>query len=146
MMTGLPSMAISIRQPWAWAIVNAGKDVENRTWRTRFRGQICIHAAVGMTKHEFDFFVDLARTAPIRTVWPSGIWVPEPPRLERGGIVGVAEVVDCVSESASPWFSGPFGFKLANARPVPFVPVRGALGIFKWWRKETCFLDAPLFA
>ena len=26
--------ALSIRQPWAWAILHAGKDIENRDWRT----------------------------------------------------------------------------------------------------------------
>ena len=29
--------AISIRQPWAWLVVNGHKDVENRTWRTKHR-------------------------------------------------------------------------------------------------------------
>lgn len=24
--------AISVRQPWAWAVFAAGKDVENRSW------------------------------------------------------------------------------------------------------------------
>ena len=49
----LPRKAISIRQPWAWAIVHAGKDIENRDWSTRYRGPVCIHAAKGMTKDEF---------------------------------------------------------------------------------------------
>jgi len=29
-----PMKAITIKQPWAWAIVFAGKDIENRSWRT----------------------------------------------------------------------------------------------------------------
>jgi hypothetical protein len=37
--------AISIRLPWAWLIVNGFKDVENRSWRTRHRGTILIHAS-----------------------------------------------------------------------------------------------------
>jgi hypothetical protein len=36
--------ALSIQQPWAWAIIHAGKRVENRTWSTRFRGPFFIHA------------------------------------------------------------------------------------------------------
>ncbi len=35
---------LSIRQPWAWLIVNGYKDIENRTWSTRFRGKVLIHA------------------------------------------------------------------------------------------------------
>jgi len=37
--------ALTIRQPWAFAILNLGKDVENRSWRTRHRGPLLIHAA-----------------------------------------------------------------------------------------------------
>jgi len=37
--------AISLQQPWAWAILHAGKDVENRRWNTRYRGPIAIHAS-----------------------------------------------------------------------------------------------------
>jgi len=36
--------AILIRQPWAWLIVHGYKDVENRTWSTKYRGPILIHA------------------------------------------------------------------------------------------------------
>jgi hypothetical protein len=44
--------ALSIRQPWAWLILNAGKDIENRDWLTRFRGPFLIHASKGMTRAE----------------------------------------------------------------------------------------------
>ena len=36
---------IVIRQPWAWLIVNGYKDVENRTWVTRYRGMLLIQAS-----------------------------------------------------------------------------------------------------
>jgi|ERR1039458_8111645 hypothetical protein len=36
--------AISIRQPWAWLIVNGYKDVENRIWAANVRGRVLIHA------------------------------------------------------------------------------------------------------
>jgi len=38
---------LSVRQPWAWLIVNGHKDVENRTWSTQHRGDILIHASAG---------------------------------------------------------------------------------------------------
>jgi hypothetical protein len=44
-MTCLAVNALIIRQPWAWAVVYAGKDVENRTWQTSYRGPLLIHAA-----------------------------------------------------------------------------------------------------
>lgn len=123
----LPAMAISIRQPWAWAILHAGKDIENRDWPTKFRGPVCIHAAKGCTKEEYHWAAQTIAQI-------SGKSVPNLHALDRGGIVGVAEITDCACPHPSPWFFGHFGFVLANVRPVPFVPVRGALGIFDWQR------------
>jgi hypothetical protein len=126
----LPSQAISIRQPWAWLIVNAGKDIENRDWFTRIRGPVCIHAAKGMTRGEYDearYFA--SRISPAE--------MPSYGAMTRGGIVGVAEIVDCVNRSASPWFFGRWGFVLRNVRPVDFIPVKGELGFFNWRKNVT---------
>lgn len=38
--------AITLMSPWAWAIIHAGKDVENRTWTTGHRGTIWVHAGL----------------------------------------------------------------------------------------------------
>jgi hypothetical protein len=124
-MTDLPPLALSIRQPWAWAIIHAGKDIENRDWRTQYRGPVCIHAAKGMTRGEWDNatgFMD----------FDLGLASPLYVDVMRGGIIGVADLVDCVEASESPWFFGRYGFVLRNARPVDFIPAKGALGIFKW--------------
>lgn len=46
-MTGVPlNRALTIRNPWAWAIINGHKDVENRSWQTDYRGQLYIHAGL----------------------------------------------------------------------------------------------------
>jgi len=42
--------ALSVRQPWAWAIIYALKDIENRGWPINYRGDILIHAAKTCTK------------------------------------------------------------------------------------------------
>ncbi|VDC28264.1 ASCH domain-containing protein [Pseudogemmobacter humi] len=134
---GLPLLALSIRQPWAYAIIHLGKPVENRTWETLKRGPICIHAAKGMTQAEwwraFDFITD-----------DLDLMLPEPANLPRGGIIGTAEIVDCVRSHPSPWFFGPFGIVLANVRPVEFIPVKGALNFFDWRKnlKESGGSDA----
>jgi hypothetical protein len=44
--------AISIRQPWAYAILHLGKDVENRPMRTHYRGRIFIQASLTMERDE----------------------------------------------------------------------------------------------
>lgn len=122
--------AISIRQPWAWAIIHAGKDIENRDWPTRFRGPVLIHASKGMTRAEYEDGLASCHYVSRRRPFPSGLRMPDFNELQRGGIVGQAEIVDCVEESASPWFCGRYGFVLINAVPLPFVPFKGTLGFF----------------
>lgn len=131
-MTDLPTKALSIRQPWAWATIHAGKDIENRDWPTKFRGPVCIHAAKGMTRDEYDGFICTIHHLSLSRPYPPGSMVPPGAGLLRGGIIGVAEIVDCVESSDSPWFFGHYGFVLRNARPVDFIPVNGALGFFDW--------------
>jgi hypothetical protein len=119
-------MALSIQQPWAWLIVSGLKDVENRTWRHPQRGQIYIHAG---QKIDGAALYELERGRHPVTGRP--LEVGQLGSLPTGGIVGLAEISDCVAASSSPWFVGPFGFVLRNARKVPFVPLRGALGFFE---------------
>lgn len=119
--------ALSIRQPWAWLIVNGHKDIENRSWPTRFCGEFLVHASKGMTRAEYDD-VDLMIALDERL---RHVRLPAFEQLERGGIVGRASIFGCVSYSSSPWFFGPQGFVLRNALPLPFVPFKGALGFFE---------------
>ena len=121
----LPKLpALSIRQPWAWLIVNAGKDIENRSWKTNFRGRFLVHAGKGCTRDEYD-------DAKFFAIQYCGVNnLPKLSELQRGGVVGVAEIVDCVDSSDSNWFMGDYGFVLKNARPLPFTPCKGALGFF----------------
>lgn len=120
--------ALSIRQPWANLIVLAGKDIENRTWSTRYRGPILIHASQGMTYAELAEAEAFARKALGLEGAAPGTVIPG--TLHRGGIIGTAHVVDCVRASPSRWFMGPCGLVLANARPLPFRPCKGQLGFF----------------
>ncbi len=112
--------ALSIRQPWAFLIVQGWKDIENRTWQASYRGPVLIHA--GQT-------VDRAILPAVRKeLARCGLECPS--EFPTGGIVGQAEIVDCVTDSESEWFQGPFGFVLANARPLPFRACKGKLGLF----------------
>lgn len=110
--------AISIKQPWSWAICNAGKDIENREWYTSYRGNILIHASKTIDSYGYDFLN-------FRNISP-----PSRKTILKGGIVGVATIVDCVTESNSEWFSGKYGFVLNNQKPVDFIQCKGQLGIF----------------
>ena len=115
--------ALSIRQPWAWLIVSGHKDVENRTWATRFRGRVYVHAGkLPMAAGSFPAQEEYVRRA--------GIWLPED--LPMGAIVGEVEIMDCVDFSESPWFCGPYGWVVAGAvRYETPIPCRGKLGFFR---------------
>lgn len=121
---------LSIRQPWAWAIINVGKDIENRTWKTNYRGRFLIHAAKGCTQAEYYDAKDFCLYALDQKFRGKGIVFPAWQNSVRGGIVGVAEIVDCVDRHDSQWFFGPYGFVIRNAQPVEFRPLKGALGFF----------------
>ena len=123
--------ALSVRQPWAWLIVNGMKDIENRTWPTRFRGRVLIHASKGMTRAEYEDVEDYLMFSAMESM--TAIRIPESADLDRGGIVGIATVVDCIrpQDRLSPWhIEGQFGFHLIDAKPLPFLPCKGALGFF----------------
>lgn len=135
-MAALPTVALSIRQPWAWLIMFGFKDIENRDWRTRHRGPILIHAA--QTIDEDAHRMVMRGYHPV-TGEPSlhGVHYPlhylHRPGKEQmlGGIVGVTEIADVVDASDSPWFVGRYGFVLRNSRPLMgFRPLRGMPGVF----------------
>ena len=102
--------ALSIKQPYPHYIFHKGKDLENRDWPTKGRGWILIHA--GVSKSEIDTEDEAEMSYP------------------RGGIVGAARIVDCVSEMDSNWFFGRYGFVLRDAFPVPLIPCKGKLSFF----------------
>ena len=109
--------ALSIKQPWAWLIVQGHKDIENRSWETTHRGPFLIHSS---KKIDMTAYNQLKRKMAL----------PEIEDLWTGGVIGRAEIVDCVKEDPSPWFLGPIGFKLENARPLPFRTCKGKLNFF----------------
>lgn len=110
------------------------ENIENRTWWTSRRGPILIHASQTI---DGEVHQALLRGQHPVTMQP----LPEDLRLtytqavmsqtvHRGGIVGQADIVACVSNSRSPWFVGDFGMVMANAKPLPFMPTRGRLSFF----------------
>lgn len=113
--------ALSIKQPWAYAVTHLGKDVENRTWRypLSYRGLLLIHAA---KKDDDGAELVVEERAGRRIVQAD---------VHRGGLVGMARLVDMTEDYPSPWaIPGDLHIILADAIPLPFVPMKGALGLF----------------
>ena len=107
--------ALTVKQPWAWAIIHAGKDIENRGWRTCYRGPLAIHAGARMHA-----YTGMPRRTP-----------PVPDDLVFSAIIGVVDLVDVVDASRSKWFEGEFGWVLRNPRPlVRPIPCAGRLSLW----------------
>ncbi len=92
-------LAVSVRQPWAWAIARGHKPVDNHDWDTRFRGALAIHASLRVD-------LDSSESPAIRAAH----WDPDDPAAAIGGIVAVVRLSG-VCTAAMPgsvwWGSGP---------------------------------------
>lgn len=122
---------LSIHAPWSWAILNAGKNIENRSRPTSYRGPLLIHASKSRTS--YDGFTP-------RT-WQSEFDCDLPPweSLVKGAIVGVVDVVDCFhifrepvkQQKYSKWSQGPYCWVFSNPRAfeVP-IPYKGNQNLF----------------
>jgi hypothetical protein len=113
--------------------VNLGK-VENRSWPTKYRGPLLIHAGKRFQREEFE--------ARARDIWKMfGKKVPDPEKLDFGGVVGTANLIDCVwmpenrrrgARGFSRWHEpGTYGFIFDRCRKLPFRAAKGALGLFE---------------
>lgn len=115
--------ALSVKQPWAWLITHGYKDIENRTWATKYRGPFLIHASLKFDSEGYDWVRSNFQEIPM----------PLPEDFERGGLVGVATLINVFipgSPVASPWYAGQYGYEVCDARPLPFRACRGMLKFF----------------
>ena len=122
--------ALSIRQPWAWLIVNGHKDIENRDWSTPFRGRFLVHASKTISRSYYELEFKLGLWTDHRIDIKS-LGLPAFEDLQLGGFVGWSTVEDCVRDHPSPWKQpDSHGFVLRDSTPIPFVPWKGRLGWF----------------
>lgn len=117
--------ALSITQPWAECILSEGKNVENRTWNTKLRGYIAIHASSSFDKRRFE---SCSESYGVRV---------SPDEVDYGSIVGFAKLVDVVTEddltkNTRKWFEGDYGFVFEDIIKLKQpVEVKGTLSFWK---------------
>lgn len=117
--------ALSIAQPWAECIISKGKNIENRTWDTKFRGYVAIHASKSKDLGRFEYCQDEYK------------YNLNPDNVDFGVIVGIAEIVDVITKKdvtreTKKWFQGDYGFQLKNIIKLKKpVQVKGALSFWK---------------
>lgn len=135
--------AISIKQPWAFLVCSGIKDIENRTWPTKFRGRVLVHASAKyqslevLSEDQWNFLQSkaFANNVSIKV-------------FETGVIIGSVEIVDCVINHKSIWAEKSteikdkagrvvHEFKIYNwvlANPVLFTePIMNVKGKLSFW-------------
>jgi hypothetical protein len=115
--TGPTWPCLSVRQPHAWGLIHGAKRIENRTWRTGYRGPLVIHA--GVSRVDLGALDDYPGCEVARLAW--------------GKLVGLVDLVDVVPFGrvrGRPYAEGPWCWVVANPRPVEPVAVRGRLQLF----------------
>lgn len=132
MIAGGNMKVITIKQPFATLIAEGLKEYEFRTWRTKYRGDILIHAGKGIDKEAMKRFECL------NLEYPSGC------------IIAKATITDCITidtkmrtklkESNSlVYFSiikdtkwDGYGFKLENVEKIEPIPINGKLSLWDY--------------
>lgn len=102
--------AVTIRQPWAWAIANGFKDIENRSWYPCLDPgeEVAIHAAAAAPDWD-----DVRRVTELL-----GRRSEVPMEFDCGCVVATARFVGAVETSPSKWFRGPVGWALDCVKPL----------------------------
>lgn len=142
--------AITIRQPWAHAILHWGKDVENRSWYTSYRGPLLIHASAAIPPR--DAIVWLAEATGVKAprtdqgtvrIGQVEVTADHLRQLPRGCVVGIVNMYDCVQDSESRWAeSGFWHWVFRNPRPMRPIACSGALRLWTAERRTLQQLPA----
>jgi hypothetical protein len=115
---------ISVKNPWADAIFEYDKNVENRTWRTAYRGRLLIHVSSKLDNSAFSNY---------KIFYPS-----QYPHYEYknhlGMIIGSVELYDCINNSKSEWAqAGMWHWLLKNPQPLKEpISIKGKLGLWEY--------------
>ncbi len=123
---------ITIKQPWATLIAEGYKEYEFRTWKTKYRGEILIHAGKGIDKKAIERFKHLGLEYPV------------------GQIIAKATITDCIyvdEEFAQKMYKkdsnvykglinkvdwNGYGFKLENVKKINPIAVNGKLSLWDY--------------
>jgi hypothetical protein len=117
---------LTVKNPWAYAVIHAGKDVENRTYKTNYRGRVLIHASKKSDCLD-NYSALMAAHSPVCEI--------DAMRKEAGAtngcIIGSVHIVDRVRDSDSRWAEQEMWHWVLR-HPVIFykpIPARGMLGL-----------------
>lgn len=122
-----PDRALSIRDPFAQAILYGDKRVENRSWKPpkayRDGGRVAIHVSQTFGPEE---------RAAVKRLEKSGLYVWNRGRFHPGCIIGGATIDEVTGSSDDPWWDDETEWGWVLRDIVPYVPVRVS-GFLRLW-------------
>jgi hypothetical protein len=107
-----PTLALSVRQPWAELIMRGLKPIEERSRPTHVRGRIYIYASLGRYPRAEE------------AEWAEEYGIDDIDGLPRGVIVGTVEHFDCYGDE--------WRLRLPERVARPLKPERRPQPV--WWR------------
>jgi len=117
---------LTIKNPWSYLIFH-GKDVENRTWRTNYRGDILIHSAKKWS-YDYQYLLD-------HIPYASEYVNNNHKELLCGAIIGKVTIIDCINDSNSVWAQKDYWHWILK-NPIlfdkPIPNIRGQLGLWEY--------------
>ncbi|MFV0536795.1 MAG: ASCH domain-containing protein [Dysgonomonas sp.] len=125
--------AITIKQPYPYLICTGIKDIENRTWKTKYRGRVYIHASANydnrhrnmaqlFTRHQWKALEGTGMHIMIATN-----------SFDRSSIIGYVDIIDCIQNSTSIW-ALPDHYNWILSNPVLFdKPIENVKGSLSFW-------------
>lgn len=127
---------LSIQQPWAQLIASGIKEVENRTWATKHRGKILIHASSKKVTASWykKTFIEWAQVTANHQFFGN---IPYDDELPTCAIIGYVEVVDCEEGATDGYWDGfpedvKWRLKDAYLFDEPILDVKGKLNLFEY--------------
>ncbi len=125
--------AITIHQPWASLVAIGAKTIETRSWSTKYRGPVAIHAAKKAVPVDDPYYRNVISAAAL-----------DYDELPCGVILATCNLVDCqkITSANCPCYPeyafsdfkpGLYAWKLMDIKPVSApIPARGYRGLWDW--------------
>lgn len=137
---------ISIIQPWATLIALKEKKYETRSWKTKHRGEIAIHASKKVDKH-------ICKQEPFKSILTKHGYNEN--NLPKGAIIAISNLIDCLeievneglislvsdgrylkingNEIEFGWYdNGRYAWELQNIKQIGAIPAKGKLGLWNY--------------
>ncbi|MCY4030078.1 MAG: hypothetical protein OXH75_27685 [Acidobacteria bacterium] len=128
-----PWKCLSVRQPYAWAIIKGAKDIENRDRMSYYVGRLYIHAG---KKERTDRIDDCVAMVAKHFAVPVSEMLDDyhrHVRHGRGAIIGSVHMFGCARHHESAWFTGKYGYMFRDPKPLRKpIPCDGSPSFFNF--------------